>query len=94
MKKKIEIIDIDTVGKLFGCTRSNIYTHYLKKGLLTPVPRTSKKAYFLKDEVYNILNEKLYEINARKNIQLIEVTMDSNSITKAFVKKYVELTIK
>lgn len=92
--KKIAIVDIDTAGKLFGCTRSNIYTHYLKKGLLTPVPRVSKKAYFFLDEVNKILNEKLADIAARKNLQLHEAEMPDNLVTKEFKDKYTELTIK
>lgn len=92
--EKIKIIDIDTAGKMLGCTRSNLYTHYLRKGLLKSVPRVSKKAYFYLDEVNKILNEKLADIAARKNLQLKEAEMLDNLVTKEFKEKYIELTIK
>lgn len=97
MKKNIEktkIVDIDTVCKLLGCVRSNVYNHYLKKGILTPVPRVSKKAYFYLSEVNSIINEKLADIAARKNLTLEETEMESTLVSQDFVEKHVEMIIK
>jgi hypothetical protein len=92
--KKKKIVDIDTARKMLGCTRSNMYSHYLKKGILSPVPRVGKKAYFLLDEVNNILNEKLASIAARKNLELKEVERDTTELSnKEFYETYTELTI-
>jgi len=91
--KKIEIIDIDTACALLGCTRANIYGYYLKRKVLTQVPRVGKKAYFYYDEVSKILNEKLADIAARKNLRLTEANMDKYKLVpQEFKKMYTELT--
>lgn len=91
--KKIEIIDVETVCALLGCTRANVYGYYLKKKILSPVPRVGKKAYFYYSEVSTILNEKLADVAARKNLRLTEVNLDSYRIvTEEFKSTYTELT--
>ena len=93
--KKIEIVDLETTMKLLGCTRANIYGFYLKKKILSPVPRVGKKAYFYYSEVSTILNEKLADIAARKNLRLSEVSLDDYKlITEDFKNTYTELTHK
>jgi hypothetical protein len=93
--KKIEIVDLDTTMALLGCTRANIYGYYLKKKILNPVPRVGKKAYFYYEEVSKILNEKLADIAARKNLRLSQVSMDQYKfITQDFLDNYTELTHK
>ena len=93
--KKIEIIDLETAMALLGCTRANIYGYYLKKKILSPVPRVGKKAFFYYDEVSKILNEKLADIAARKNLKLSKRRMSNSSlITQEFLDAYTELTHK
>lgn len=93
--QKIEIVDLETTMALLGCTRANIYGHYLNKKILTPVPRVGKKSYFYYEEVSKILNEKLADIAARKNLKLSEKRMSNrNTITQEFLDTYTELTHK
>jgi len=93
--KKTEIVDLETAMALLGCTRANIYGYYLKKRILNPVPRVGKKAYFYYEEVSKILNEKLADIAARKNLRLTEANMeDYKLITEDFKNNYIELTHK
>lgn len=91
--KKTEIIDIDTACALLGCSRANMYGHYLKNKTLNQVPRVGRKAYFYYDEVNKILNERLADIAARKNLRLTEVAMNK-LVTDDFKNKYTELAIK
>lgn len=93
--KKIEIVDLETTMALLGCTRANIYGYYLKKKILSPVPRVGKKAYFYYEEVSKILNEKLADIAARKNLRLYEASLDNYKlVTEEFKNNYTELTHK
>ena len=93
--EKIEIVDVETTMALLGCTRANIYGHYLNKKILSPVPRVGKKSYFYYDEVSKILNEKLADIAARKNLKLSQKRMSNSSlITQEFLDTYTELTHK
>ena len=93
--EKIEIVDLETTMALLGCTRANIYGYYLKKKILSPVPRVGKKAFFYYDEVSKILNEKLADIAARKNLKLSQKKMSNSSlITQEFLDTYTELTHK
>ena len=93
--QKIEIVDLETTMALLGCTRANIYGYYLKKKILSPVPRVGKKAYFYYDQVNKVLNEKLADIAARKNLKLSQKKMsNSNLITQEFLDTYIELTHK
>jgi hypothetical protein len=93
--KKIQIVDVETACVLLGCTRANIYGYYLKNNLLSPVPRIGKKAYFLYSEVNSILNEKLADLAARKNMKLTEANMDNYKlVTDEFKNNYTELTHK
>lgn len=93
--KKIEIVDLETAMALLGCTRANIYGYYLKKKILNPVPRVGKKAYFYYEEVSKILNEKLADIAARKNLRLTEANLNNYKlVTEDFRNKYTELTHK
>jgi hypothetical protein len=93
--KKIEIIDIDTVCILLGCKRSHVYGNYLKNKILTPVPRVGKKAYFYYKEVSDLLNEKLANVAARKNLKLIEADLSNYKlVTEEFKNNYTELTHK
>ena len=91
--QKIEIVDLETTMALLGCTRANIYGYYLKKKILSPVPRVGKKAFFYYDEVSKILNEKLADIAARRNLKLTEANMDNYKlVTDEFKNTYTELT--
>nr|WP_315173647.1 hypothetical protein [uncultured Flavobacterium sp.] len=93
--KKIEIVDVETTCALLGCTRANIYGYYLKNKILSPVPRVGKKAYFYYTEVSTILNEKLADIAARKNLKLTEANLDNYKlVTDEFKNNYTELTHK
>ena len=93
--EKIEIVDVETTMALLGCTRANVYGYYLKKKILTPVPRVGKKSYFYYKEVSKILNEKLADIAARKNLRLSKKKIDNaNLITQEFLDTYTELTHK
>jgi hypothetical protein len=93
--KKIEIIDVETVCALLGCTRANVYGYYLKRKMLTPVPRVGKKAYFYFEEVITILNKELADVAARKNLRLSVVSLDNYKlVTEEFKKNYTELTHK
>lgn len=94
-EKKIEIIDVETACALLGCTRSNIYGYYLKNKILSPVPRVGKKAYFYYSEVNTLLNEKLADVAARKNLRLTEADFSPYKlVTEEFKSNYTELTIK
>lgn len=93
--KKIEIIDLETTCALLGCTRANVYGNLLKKKILTPVPRVGKKAYFYYSEVSNILDKRLADLVARKNLKLTEANLDNYKlVTEEFKNNYTELTHK
>jgi len=93
--KKTEIVDLETAMALLGCNRANIYGYYLKKRILNPVPRVGKKAYFYYEEVSKILNEKLADIAARKNLRLTEADLGNYKlVTDEFKNNYIELTHK
>jgi predicted DNA-binding transcriptional regulator AlpA len=93
--KKILIVDLEATMKLLGCSRANVYGYYLKKRILSPVPRVGKKAYFYYDEVSKLLNEELADVAARKNLKLSTKKMDNYKlITQDFLDTYTELTHK
>ena len=93
--KKIQIVDVETACALLGCTRANVYGYYLKHKMLSPVPRVGKKAYFYYDEVSKILNEKLADIAARKNLRLTEANLENYKlVSEEFKNNYTELTHK